>query len=1650
MIELQVAKDTLIEPHQVVFDQSHYDDLTERSQYLTAWQYAQSCWGPITGWRDSAQINAAIILLSHLGSDRDSDAILLRSWRRFGQDPELCLKVLCYKLNRFGPIIAERFMSQHQPLLQQLADQSDVFAVRVCCQSARKNFLEARALLQQGREVNPTNSWLDRIELMLLREQLLHSEELSLAQRLLAEKPRVSLVLDVARAFVRTQQSAAALELLGAYAEKFQSCRIWAEYIAIAARLMLWSQCQWAIDGFRVLQPMPDRDDSDLLWSSQGKIALAAADKTKALFCFSQTRHPYYRKIHHNLQQWQAQGEMSKLLPVPHERQGHLTCAPATMAALCHYWQQPFSQQYIAEKICYDGTPETLERQWLTEHGFAYIEVELTADLTYQLIDAGLPFALVTTSGFSSHLQAVVGYHKGLGIAYLMDPSRDYTSEFQLESGLAAEAAFGPRAMVFVPVAEADRLLPFSNLSTDLYVLHDHFSRAMQANRLSDASTYLQQMQQCNAGHRLTLIAQRSFAIEHNDETAIAQWTSELLQRFPQEIVWLSSKFQSLKNLGKGAQALQFLFDAVKTSRHTDLKIRLFRQIYMIPGYRQQTLKLLAELEVSGSYYAEVYDLLADYYWQEKQYSLSYRYYFYACCLDDTRQDFVESYYKAAVFLKQTDQAFAHLQARFEKYGSRSASPAISLYHAFNWRSQAQQGLAVLEQAREQRPTDQELLTFSLKELLYHGQLADFEQLFLEAAEILSDTQRAYWLAKKAEWLGDFVTAAGHFKHCFCATPWQSAVADPYFRALKRCGYDDQIAGELSALANLDATHPALLDYRADWHPDAQVVAQAVFQLAEHYPHGAVYQRRYIRQLLQQRDLEQARSRCEALLELLPDQDANRLLYAQILHQQQHNETAKTQLRHILQHNIDDSDALDLLLELSISLDEKRTTLSWLISQLQQQTNYGDALLDVARAAQQYLSPAMQQQLLDVLAENTHIWSSRLAWSWLLQQTDYEAALAQLQQAVADFPLLPRLHLELAELAVKMQHWSEAHAAYQQALLLNPSYSRASRQFSLFLEQHGSTAEEIAVLTAALKFEPDDGILHGFLADVYIRTSQLELAKGHLVKAVRFDHHYLWGWHTLQQVCTDLGEPDEAFKLATELHQQSVHLAGPVRALAALSQQSEQKIRYWQQAIALAPHNHDVHVTMLEYLLERGQYAAMFAHVAEHFAGQAQPFAIASLIATASEQTGHPERAIAVLTEAIEISNPELKYWQQLFDLQRQQHQKTQLQQAAELLIARQPNQARSLCSAAEQLIFLQCPAAAEMQLEKALALAPDDRYILLTLIDFLLEQNRPQQAQLRVNQLIEKHQDIWVKQRQLKVLLSLEQLSEAQHVWLALIQSGAEHAFIYNDVLEAFPHYRPALLQTLTTHLSEASNMAGYCLGRWQLEKQAAANIQLLNTLAPSKGWDGLYECYLEEMTDRGKLPPSKMIEPFQQRIAANPLLSARLANIYRTNSRLYQAAQMYRDIPPSERLCYVSYHYGITLLDLNRWPEALQVLREGTQSEPDNCWHNLQLWLLATDYVIHDQIPHDIQYVNRQELTETEQLVHDCLVLAVDSSPQMPAPELLERLRQLRTLGGSSRQVDRVNKVGKAMFNTIQQQFGDYPFFSRVAFQLCRWRMF
>ena len=85
------------------------------------------------------------------------------------------------------------------------------------------------------------------------------------------------------------------------------------------------------------------------------------------------------------------------MLPVGFVRQHYQTCAPATLAALSRYWSLAADHLEIAERICYDGTPNHSERSWAEEQGF--VVREFTADwiMACALIDAGIPFTLTTT-----------------------------------------------------------------------------------------------------------------------------------------------------------------------------------------------------------------------------------------------------------------------------------------------------------------------------------------------------------------------------------------------------------------------------------------------------------------------------------------------------------------------------------------------------------------------------------------------------------------------------------------------------------------------------------------------------------------------------------------------------------------------------------------------------------------------------------------------------------------------------------------------------------------------------------------------------------------------------------------------------------------------------------------------------------------------------------------------------------------------------------------------------------------------------------------------------------------------------------------------------------------------------------------------------
>lgn len=1645
-------------PATATFEQSHFDQLVNKSRYKDAYDYARLYLVEQELWQNKTQLFLLIKLFSRLGNDRGSDAVLLKAWRRNRLDPDILLKVLFYKLYKQGPIVATRFLQKHHELLQQASDaQLDLAVFRIQVWSKQKNFDSATELLAELKQEAPNQLWLLRIELMLLRDQQLYQEAADRSLHYFSSHPDDMMLQAASKSLIAAQRHDEAMELLIKHAIAFQNCDLWDDLIYLSVKALDWDSCRAAISQLEAACRSPDRDLKERLLAYKAKMALANQDYNTARFYFSQCQYSYNKNLYLNLQNFQQTDHAEKLLNVPFIRQEHLTCAPATMTALARYWGNPVSQQDIIEKICFDGTPETLERQWLRDHNYTFVEFELTEELTYQLIDAALPFALVTTDAFTSHLQAVVGYNKALGLAYLMDPSSAHRVDYLLSVGLNSEAHAGPRALVFVPTEEKQRLEAFDFPASQLFVHTDLFYVALEKRQLAEAHRQLELMKAIKAQHRLILIAERRLAITQQDEVLIAEQNRLLLTRYPDQVTWHISLFHSLKNQGLAEQALDYLTEQAQRLNHLELWIALFNYLYSQHRHQADTKQILKKLEVRGCYRSDVYQLLADYHWQERNFELACEYYFICCNLDQTQSSYFESYFKACRFLKRADHAVQLLQKNYLKYRQRSALPAISLCKALNWQSLEQQGLDVLYQALEFRPDDQELIHFTLEQLLLNGQKTKLEQLLADKTSLLAETEIWYWRGKLARASGDYADAAFFHKKRFELSPWKTEVAESYFKVLLESGHTEELKQQLSALTELDASQPILQDYLADWHPDEQIAAVALKRLAAEFPHHDHSQRRWIRLLLKQQQLEQAETTALQLLQHMPHRTANQLLLAQVWQQQNKLPQALEQVKHCLRQDIDYADAIDLLFALSDTPAKQKASLAFMFEQLQQQTLYGNGIWYYWFNGEQLLDEQQQQEFIQlILQPNCHLWESRVIWSRILKDKDLQSSLAQLQKAATEFPLLPRVHLELAETYRLLGEQSQAVSCYQQAVLLNPTWSYAQRRLIDYLEDLTDFELAYSTLCHALKYLPTDGVLHGFMADALLRQQQKQQAIEHLTTAVKHNPDYAWAWRQLKKLTTEQGNPDLAEQLAMELIKQRPTQVDPLLALTYVTEHVETKVQSWLGALQFEPRRLDIHQTLLEFYLQQGQFTEVFAHIRLYFPEQQQPMEIIAVLAKAYEQTGQTNQAIDLLQTMLHQQNCELSYWEHLLALQGSADDQPGKQQTALLLLEKQPHKAASLAVAAEILLTAEAEelkTKAVKALEYACQLAPSNQSVMLTYADYLLEQQQWQDCAVVLAQLRQFHNNAWVYQRQILVHLALEQQQAALQLWVELIQCKEEHYWLYNSLLTTDNDTaRQDFIQLAEQHLADSASILGFALAKlWLKANQLEKITQLLQGLPPCIAWDGAYEAYLDYCSEQARLPPEHLSTPYLSRIEQQPDLVGKYGYMLRSTLRYYDAAALYAKLPASQRLCYSSYHYALTLLDIGRHQDAHQVLTEGMNSKPDNCFHNLQLWYIASSFQQDGSELNLLDYVNVNELTTTESALFEVLKFArscEDAVPDSAAVfQSIKTLRvQLRTAGSDPK----TKLPAKRLKNSLIQAFRTRSFSERLALKALLWLMF
>lgn len=654
-------------------------DLCKVGLYKDALARAENRWGPINNWISQEQVYIAIRLYMNLGGDRLSDAIMLRHWRKDKTCPNMLNRVVYYILNNKGPILAHEFAKKiEKDILKDSTFETDFLGFKSLIQRIFKNYSEAEFLLDKAISIDPTDSWLTSLKIQLLYQQNQNTEAKEQATKHFDAYPSPYNLRVLSNILRITDGAEASIELYKSHLNKYQSANIWFEYASLLAGTHDWLECEYAISKFEEIRIIEDKAENKslILWKAQ--IAIHKQEVDKAIELLSVQNSGYWKIVSNNLNNSNGKFER-KVLSVPFLKQEHMTCAPTTFAAICEYWGDKRDSKDIANEICFDGTPDTKERQWLRDNNYAYQEFELESDLAYSLVENDIPFALVTTDGFSSHIQAVIGYNKQIGTLYIMDPSNPIMQEILTKETIEYEAYSGTRCIAFVPQAKAEMLNNFNFPASNLYPLWDEYSVAEQKSDYISAQIALEKLRILAPEHRITLRVERYFAVWNNDTSKILECNNRLLEKFPNQTLLLNSKYYCLRDLGRRDEGLILLDDYLNDNHNLDLLGTLFDEVYETNDHNDVKNKSVEKLKRYGSYSAYSHWSLANFYWVQQLFDLATEHYLYAYCLDETNSQYVESLFKASRYLKKEIESLDFLKKRFEKYKIRSHLPAFSL-----------------------------------------------------------------------------------------------------------------------------------------------------------------------------------------------------------------------------------------------------------------------------------------------------------------------------------------------------------------------------------------------------------------------------------------------------------------------------------------------------------------------------------------------------------------------------------------------------------------------------------------------------------------------------------------------------------------------------------------------------------------------------------------------------------------------------------------------------------------------------------------------------------------------------------------------------------------------------------------------------------
>ncbi|MBY0460591.1 MAG: hypothetical protein K2V38_25015, partial [Gemmataceae bacterium] len=391
-------------------------DLTRVRELYTRGCYRQAheattALGPLRTWAGTAARLIGGRLAIQLGAPKLGRVMHLAAFRATPMHPEAIYYHARYRMERFGPLSAWRFIRAHPDWSDASAElHADWHALHAFVVARMRDFDRAERLLNRAEAINPDRPWtcIERSSVYELADRL--DDALVVARRALELqswfRPGVQ---SVAHVLLRLGRDREALDFLTEADTHLESSLVTAQLAATQTDLGHYADARRSLDRYADLSPLLEPEVAKWLSARRADLAYYLGEPARAAAFAREVKDEYYDQFAAKLDALAQDKERGgqglgadaprsprKLLPV----EVPPTPTVTVYDLLARYWNRPLSVGDGPPPG--DGLPDAHDRHKAEEAGWVAREFTLSAEVADALVTRGVPFLLtLVEAGFS-------------------------------------------------------------------------------------------------------------------------------------------------------------------------------------------------------------------------------------------------------------------------------------------------------------------------------------------------------------------------------------------------------------------------------------------------------------------------------------------------------------------------------------------------------------------------------------------------------------------------------------------------------------------------------------------------------------------------------------------------------------------------------------------------------------------------------------------------------------------------------------------------------------------------------------------------------------------------------------------------------------------------------------------------------------------------------------------------------------------------------------------------------------------------------------------------------------------------------------------------------------------------------------------------